>query len=113
MGYSKQILRGFSWAAFLNVSAMGVSFVKVIFLSRFVFGPAEFGIFGVGVLILGILELLTETGINVFLVQETDPLEKYLDTAWVVSILRGIIIALVLALLSYPISIFFKIATNW
>lgn len=113
MGYSKQIVRGFSWAAVLNAFAMGVSLFKIVILSHFVFGPAEFGVFGVGVLVLGILELLTETGINVFLVQETEPLDKYLDTAWVISIIRGILISVFLAIISYPISLFFKIPNYW
>ena len=92
---------------------MGISLLKITLLSHFVFGPAEFGVFGVGILLLGILELLTETGINVFLVQETEPLEKYLNTAWVVSIMRGVLIAAVLALISYPISVFFNITSSW
>jgi O-antigen/teichoic acid export membrane protein len=113
MGYSKQIIRGFSWAAVLNATAMAMSLAKIIILSRFVFGPTEFGIFGVGVLVLGILELLTETGINIFLIQEKGPLDKFLDTAWIISIARGVIIALTLAVLAYPISVFFKITSNW
>lgn len=113
MGYSKQIVRGFSWSAILNFTSMVSGFVKVIILSRFVFGPTEFGVFGVGVLVLGILELITETGINIFLVQETDPVKKYLNTAWVISILRGILISLTLIVLSYPIAVFFKITNNW
>src|SRR5258708_6875055 len=113
MGYSKQIINGFSWSAVLNASAMAISLAKIVILSHFVFGPTEFGVFGIGILILGILELLTETGINIFLVQETGPLEKYLDTAWVISIVRGIIISLSVALLAYPIAIFFKIPSYW
>ncbi len=113
MGYSKQIIRGFSWAAILNASAMVMSLGKIMILSHFIFGPVEFGIFGVGVLVLGILELLTETGINIFLIQETGPLEEYLDTAWMISIIRGIIISLTLVIIAYPISIFFKITSNW
>src|SRR5260221_3470230 len=112
MGYSKQIIKGFSWGFVLNATAMTMSLVKIVILSHFVFGPAEFGVFGVGVLILGILELLTETGINIFLVQETGTLDKYFDTAWVVSIVRGIIISVSVALLAYPISVFFKITNN-
>jgi O-antigen/teichoic acid export membrane protein len=113
MGYSKDVIKGFSWGAILNGIAMGVSFVKIVLLSHFVFGPAEFGIFGVGVVVLGVLELLTETGINVFLVQETDPLIKYLDTAWVISIIRGFLISFALAIFSYPVSVFFKIPSHW
>ncbi|HWA51920.1 MAG TPA: oligosaccharide flippase family protein [Patescibacteria group bacterium] len=113
MGYTKQIIKGFSWAAVLNAIAMGISLIKIILLSHFVFGPVEFGVFGVGVLVLGILELITETGINIFLVQESEPIKTYLDTAWAVSIMRGITIALLLALFSYPIAAFFKITNNW
>lgn len=113
MGYTKQVLKGFSWAAALNATSLAVSFLKIVLLSHFVFGPKEFGIFGVGVLVLGILELITETGINVFLVQEKDPLTVYLDTAWVTSILRGIVISALVALLSYPVAIFFQIQADW
>ncbi len=113
MGYSKQIIKGFSWSVALNASSMAISFAKIIILSRFVFGPTEFGIFGIGVLVLGILELITETGINVFLVQEVDPIKKYLDTAWITSIIRGVLISISLIILAYPISVFFKIPNNW
>src|SRR6266700_885009 len=114
MGYSKQIdesysmriVKGFSWGAILNALAMAISFGKIIILTHFVFGPVEFGVFGVGVLILGFLELVTEVGINVFLVQETGPLEEFLDTAWVISIARGVIISLAIILASYPLAVF-------
>ena len=112
-GYSMRIVRGFSWSAVLNFTAMAISFGKIILLTHFVFGPVEFGVFGVGVLVLGFLELVTEVGINVFLVQETGPLEEFLDTAWVISIFRGVIISLAVILLSYPLAVFFKITSSW
>src|SRR5258708_10815248 len=43
------------------------------------------------------------------MVQEKDGVKEYLDTAWVVSIARGIIISVIIAILSYPIALFFKI----
>src|SRR5258708_38039373 len=92
---------------------MVMSLAKIIILFHFVFGPVEFGVFGVGVLVLGILELITETGINVFLVQETGPLDKYLDTAWEISIARGVIISFSVAILAYPIAVFFKEQGSW
>src|SRR5258708_10567934 len=110
MGYTKDTLKGFSWGVGIDMSSKGISFAKNIILSRFIFGPAEFGIFGVGFLILGFLELITETGINVYLVQEKDGVKEYLDTAWVVSIARGIIISVIIAILSYPIALFFNIS---
>lgn len=113
MGYSQKFIKGFGWAGVLNALATATSFVKIVILSKLIFGPTEFGIFGVGVLILGILELITETGINIFLIQEEDDIKTYLNTAWVISIVRGVLIASLMAILSYPISIFFKIPSHW
>jgi len=87
------------------VRILGV--VKIAILAR-ILTPAQFGIFGIALLILGLLETLTETGINIFLIQEKGSTEDYLDSAWVVSILRGTIIAL-LILFTVPFVVtFFK-----
>ncbi len=107
MGYSRDVIKGISWGSFLDLAGKGTSIIKIAILSR-IFSPTEFGVFGIAILILGFLELLTETGINVFLVQEKDEVKKFLDTAWVVSIARGVLISLVLAIFSYPIALFFK-----
>jgi len=84
----------------------GIGFVRLGILAR-ILPPVQFGIFGIAGLILVLLEKLTETGINVFLIQE-DSLEEYIDTAFIVSIIRGIIGFAVILLLSPLITLFFK-----
>ena len=56
-------------------------------------------------LVLGFFELATETGVNVFLIQE-ERFEKYVNSAWVVSIARGTIISFFL-LLTTPLLVLF------
>lgn len=107
MGYFRDVIKGISWGSALDAAGKGTSIIKIAILTR-VFTPAEFGVFGIAILILGFLELVTETGINVFLVQERDEVKRFLNTAWVISIARGVLISLVLAIFSYPIAIFFK-----
>ena len=68
---------------------------KLQFLAR-ILTPSQFGHYGIALLYLGFLEVLTETGINVFLIQQKDNAEEYLDSAWVVSIIRGSLIALLI-----------------
>lgn len=107
MGYSRDVIKGVSWGTFLDLSAKGSAVVKMAILAR-IFSPGQIGTFGIGLLVLGLLELITETGINVFLVQEEDKVDYYLDTAWVVSIVRGVLISIILLLAAYPVSLFFK-----
>ncbi len=52
--------------------------------------------------------MLTETGINIFLIQKQDKVDKYIDSAWVVSIFRGIIISLVIFLTAPIIARYFN-----
>ena len=92
----------------LRVMTRGVAIVKIAILAR-ILSPSQFGIYGIALLVLGFLEVLTETGINVFLIQQKDRTKEYLDSAWVVSIARGVLIALVIILASPIIVWFFKV----
>lgn len=83
-----------------------IAFIKVLVLAR-ILSPDEFGLFGIAMLFLSLLEIVSETGVNVFLIQEGDKINSYIDTAWIVSIIRGVLIALVLFSFAPVISHFF------
>jgi lipopolysaccharide exporter len=107
VGYIKDTARGIGWMGLLRGSTRFMGFVRVAVLARLL-APEQFGIYGIASLMLALLEVLTETGINVFLVQDDGQIKDYLDTAWVVSIARGILISAVMFSLARPISLFFK-----
>lgn len=107
MGYFKSALKGISWMGALRGSTRLMAFVKIAILAR-ILTPEQFGLFGIALLVLAFLEIVTETGINVFFVQEEGKLKDYLNTAWVVSIARGVLMSMVLLALSPLIASFFK-----
>ncbi len=107
MGYFKQTINGVSWMTFLRVLTRGLAIIKIAVLAR-ILSPSQFGTYGIALLVLGFLEVLTETGINVFLIQEKDEITEYLDSAWVVSIIRGTLIAVFILVFSSVIIWFFK-----
>jgi len=84
-----------------------LSFLKIAVLAR-VLTPAQFGIFGIATLVLAFLEMLTETGINIILIQSKKEIEEYVSSAWVVSIIRGTFIGLCIAISSPLIASFFN-----
>ncbi len=107
MGYFKDTLKGLSWMGGLRGSTRILAFIKILILAR-ILSPNEFGLFGIAMLFLSLLEIISETGVNIFLIQEGDEIDSYVDTAWIVSILRGTLIALILFLFSPIISRFFN-----
>lgn len=107
MGYKTDAIKGISWMSAFRIITRALSFIKTVVLAR-VLNPAQFGVFGIASLILALLEMLTESGINIFLVQSKREIREYLNSAWVVSILRGIIICLLIIASSPLISSFFR-----
>lgn len=107
MGYFKDTVRGLSWMGGLRGSTRIIAFVKILVLAR-ILSPSEFGVFGIAMLFLSLLEIISETGVNIFLIQEGEDIDSFVDTAWIVSIIRGILISLILFLFSPVVSRFFN-----
>ncbi len=108
MGYSRLAFVGISWMSGFRVLSRIISTIRIIILARII-TPAQFGVFGIASIILSFLEILTETGINVFLIQEKDKIDRFVNSAWIVSILRGTILFLIILASSPLIVTFFKL----
>lgn len=107
MGYTKDALKGVSWLGTFRILTRVISFLRTIVIARLL-TPSQFGVYGIAALVLSFIEILTETGINIFLTQRKDEIDKYINTAWVVSIARGLLISLVIAVGAVPVANFFN-----
>lgn len=107
MGYLKQAIVGTGWMGSLRVLTRGFGFIKTIVLAR-ILTPADFGLFGIAQLALALLETFTEPGVSLALIQQDEEVDDYINTAWIISIVRGIIISLLIIVLSPWIASFFK-----
>jgi PST family polysaccharide transporter len=105
MGYKKDIIKGVSWIGLLRFSTKAVGFLETIILAKILI-PSQFGAYSVALLSLGVLEVLTETGVNLVLMQE-EKVDDFISSAWVVSILRGVLISLILFITAPLIANFF------
>ncbi|MCA9369565.1 MAG: oligosaccharide flippase family protein [Pseudomonadales bacterium] len=92
------VLRGFSWQSVLKLSTGVLSLIKLFFLARLL-TPEEFGLFSLVLVSLGITEALTQTGVNITLLQKKGSIAEYVDTAWVIALMRGVLIAVLMIVL--------------
>lgn len=72
-----------------------VGLTQTVIVARLL-SPEAFGIFGLTLLLLSMLEHFTEAGLTEALIQRPGDVGNHLDVAWTVGILRGGIITLVL-----------------
>lgn len=107
MGYFRETVKGVSWTTALRVSTRIIALLRTVLLARLL-TPLQFGLFGIASLVVAFLDIVTETGINVFFIQRKGEVDSYVDTAWIISIGRGILMALLIALLAPFIGRFFN-----
>lgn len=107
MGYTGEAIRGMSWLGAFRLFSRALSFFRTLIIAR-ILSPSQFGVYGIVTLVLALIEILTETGINVFLIQKKENVDHYINTAWFVSIVRGFLISAVILLSAEYISSFYQ-----
>lgn len=107
MNYFTVAFSGLSWTAGLRLTLRVVTILRMGLLAR-ILSKSALGVFGIVVMVLSFLEIITETGINVFLLQKKEDIKNYIDTAWMLSILRGLVISLGIIIVAPVISNFFN-----
>jgi len=104
---SQRVVRGGFWAFALRIADRAFKLIRTIVLAR-VLAPSDFGLMGIALLTMSTLETFTQTGFQAALIQKKEDIEDYLDTAWTISALRGLVLFAVLYLAALYIALFFS-----
>jgi O-antigen/teichoic acid export membrane protein len=107
MGYTKNALAGFSWQTVLRGIIAVTTLIKIYFLARLL-DPTAFGLFSLITIALGISEATTQTGVNITILQSRRSMQYFVDTAWVIAIIRGLIIGILMVMLGAGMSHFYN-----
>jgi O-antigen/teichoic acid export membrane protein len=92
---SEKVVRGGLWIFSLRVLTRGLGFIRTVVLARLL-SPSDFGLFGIALLAISIIETFSQTGIQAALIRKKSSIESYLHTAWTISAIRGVILFLIL-----------------
>lgn len=106
MGYTKNTIYGFSWQTLLKFLTMVTVLIKTMFVAR-ILTPNDFGLFAIIAIALGIAEATTQTGVNLTIIQSKRSIQYFIDTAWVIAIIRGFIIGIIMVVLGIILSNFY------
>lgn len=103
MGYTRKAAFGFGWSSVHQLGSGLITAAKLALLARFI-GPHEFGLASLVVIAIGVTESLTQTGVNVTIIQSPHSPRYYLNTAWVIAIIRGFLISVIVAGIGFVFS---------
>ena len=105
---SKKVVIGSFWVFSLRVLSQLFTIARLIILAR-ILAPSDFGLMGIALLVMLILEAFSQTGFQHALVQKKENIKEYLNTAWTVSILRGIILFAIVYFMAPYAAVFFNV----
>jgi lipopolysaccharide exporter len=106
MGYTSKAIQGISLSTLVKVGMTILSAVKLMILARII-SKYDYGLFAFVAVAIGIVESITETGINATIIQSSKSVNYFLDTAWVISIVRGLLISIFMIFLGFGMEIFY------
>ena len=103
---NQKFLDGALWMIAMRWLMRIIGLISTIILARLL-TPADFGIVALALIVVGLLEILSWTAVDLALIREQDPTREHYDTAWTIQIIQGIVIAYALIYLAPYASIYF------
>lgn len=104
---SREIMRGVGWAVVMRWVMRSIGLVSTIILARLL-SPEDFGIAAMAGLVIGFLFAITELGTSMLLIRTKVLDQAHCDTAWTITLIKGLIIAILVVLIAPYAAVYFK-----
>jgi len=104
---SQRTVRSGFWVFLLRIAQQLFNLGRLVILAR-ILAPHDFGLMGIALLTMATIDTFSQTGFQTALIQKKEDIKSYLDAAWTVLILRGLILFTILYLIAPYVAIFFN-----
>ncbi|MBA7572569.1 Lipopolysaccharide biosynthesis protein WzxC [subsurface metagenome] len=102
----QKMVQGGAWISSLKIIRKVFSLIRLIIIGR-ILAPSDFGLMGIALLTMSALETFSTFGFGQALIQKRENTDKYLDAAWTVLIIRGLIVFIIVYLVAPYVAFFF------
>jgi lipopolysaccharide exporter len=97
-GINRRMAVGAGWMLLLRLAMRSISIVSTLLLARLL-APEDFGVAAMAMTIVAAFEALSQFGFDMVLIRHHGTDRAHYDTAWTMSVIRGVIMALLLLLI--------------
>ena len=103
----QKMAKGAIWMVLAKLAERSLGTISTLVLAR-VLIPQDFGIVAMATSFVTLLELINAFGFDTALIQKQSRDRDQWDTAWTFNILLGLVVAVLMLLLAWPISLYFR-----
>src|SRR5215831_13573756 len=90
---------GAAWMVMLRFAVRGLGLINTVVLARLL-APEDFGLVAIGLLLYSIVDMLTGFNFEVPLIADRSSGPEHFNTAWTLTIVKGVVTAIVLSVLA-------------
>jgi lipopolysaccharide exporter len=105
--WSQRVAHAGFWAFGLHMAEQAVILCR-LFVVAVLLAPRDFGLFGMALICIMALDTLSQTGFEQALIHKKEEIQPYLEVAWTVLFLRGLLLAVLLFALAPWAAVFFR-----
>lgn len=98
-----KVAQGAAWVLAARITINIIGLISTITLARLLV-PSDFGIVSIALTIIAIVDSFTNIRATAALIHQEEPTRQHIDTIWTISLIRGILISIIIALISFPAS---------
>lgn len=106
---SQKVFSGSIWVFSLRIIQQILGIAKLVIIAQ-MFSPSEYGLVSIALLVLLIFDTFSQTGIQQALLQRDGDIHPFLQSAWTISVIRGISLAVIIVCISPLAAEFFGTA---
>lgn len=103
----RSIAKGAVWMVAFKLAERSIGLVSTLILARLLI-PADFGLVAMAMAIMAVLEVAGNFGFDNAIIRNPDARREHYDTAWSLTVVHGLLSALLLAALAVPLAHFFN-----
>ncbi|MEZ5934206.1 MAG: lipopolysaccharide biosynthesis protein [Alphaproteobacteria bacterium] len=100
-GIGRGMARGAAWMVLMRLVVRGASIVNMVILARLLV-PEDFGLIAMAMIVISAIDVFSEFNFDIVLIRQRTTSRVDYDTAWTLSIIRGVVAAGVLLALAAP-----------
>lgn len=104
---TESVARGASWLLLGRLLSQAIGFVGMMFAARLL-APEDVGLAFIAITVMTLVGAILEFPTAAALIHFEKPSRDDYDTAWTLGVLRGLVVAVLLLALSWPIAMFYE-----
>lgn len=104
---SQRAIKGGFWVFSIRLADQILFLIRITVLARLL-SPHDFGLMGIAMLTMAVIETFSQTGFQAALIQKKERTQDYLDSAWTILIIRGFLLFIIISVAAPHVATFFN-----